>query len=335
MLHFNSLVLITTNICNLKCRHCYPTSGSSPVETFRYGSNKFMSVEQAERYVRQIPGLSNVNKILHFGGGESTLFAKEFKGLVALGKKYGLKASMVTNCSWAKDQKGADEFIGELKNFCMTRVQVSLSVFHQEFLSIEYPLRAIRACKRHGLDIVLRPIGTKSASVAKTLQQFPDKDLECVVICISKCLPVGRAKEEVPADEFLYQNIDYGGCQKILNLTIRQDGSVYPCCAGSDITNELRLGNADTEPLFDILARAELDPLLIALIYQGPRYLAELLKEADGKDFLKEKHVNICHLCNDLFINDEIAKQVREALESRLEKRWCPELIDAKKAREE
>ncbi len=320
MLQFNAVVLITTNICNLKCRHCYPASGPSRSEAFTYGSNKTMTAQQAEHYIKQIPELKNINQRIHFSGGESTLFAQEFRALVALGKKYGLRVSVTTNCSWAKDQEKADNFIEDLARRGLTRIEISLSVFHQEFLDINYPIRAIRACKKHGLEIILRPIVTKTASIAKTLQAIPPKDLEGTTIAVSKCMPMGRAKSEIPPDEFVYPEIHYGGCQKILNLTIRQDGSVYPCCAGSDITNALRLGNADRESLRDIIARAELDPLLVALTEQGPRYLAELLRETGGKDFLKEKHVNICHLCNDLFIDDEIAKQVRTALADRVGK---------------
>src|SRR3989344_2364572 len=133
MLQFNAVVLITTNICNLRCRHCYPSSGQTQEEIFRFGNNKTLTAAQAEQYIRQIPALKNVYPMLHIGGGESTLFTKEFKEIVSLGKKYGLQVSMVTNCSWAKDQEKADEFIADLKERGMTRVEISLSVFHQEF----------------------------------------------------------------------------------------------------------------------------------------------------------------------------------------------------------
>ena len=318
MLRFNSVVLITTNICNLKCRHCYPTSGPSKDLFFRYGNSKTLTAQQAEKYIRQIPHLENVKQHLHIGGGESTLFVDDFKELVTLGQKYGLSVSFVTNCSWAKDQKSANEFIKDLHERGLTFIEASLSVFHQEYLDVEFPIRAIRACKKSGVGVLLRPVITRSASAAKTLERISDDDLKGVAISTSKCTPIGRARLEIPTAEFLYDDIEYGGCEKILNLTIRQDGSVYPCCAGADVTNALRLGNADNEPLTEILKRAELDPLLVTLFEQGPRYLAELLYESGGKNFLKERHVNICHLCNDLFINDDIAEDVRRALQQRI-----------------
>ncbi len=326
MFKFNALVLITTNICNLRCRHCYPASGPSQAEAFTFGNNKMMSLQQAESYVKQIPGMANVNQRVHFGGGESTVFKKEFQELVSLAQRYNLTSSMTTNCSWAKDQEKADNFIGDMKKRGMNRIEISLSGFHQEFLDIGYATRAIRACKKHSLEITLRPVTTKTMSTAKALAGISKEDLEGTITYVSKCFPIGRARSEVSPEEFLYEEIKYGGCATMLNLTIRQDGSVYPCCAGSDITAALRLGNANHEPIRDILGRAESDPLLRVLFNHGTRYLAEILRDSGGKDFLQDQHVNICHLCNDLFINEDIARQVRQALYLRMQSESMPQL---------
>lgn len=320
MLKFHTVVLTTTNLCNLKCRHCYPASGASPEEIYRFGKNKAMSPEQAERYLRQIPGLENVEKRLHLAGGESTLFKEDFKKIVSLGKQYGLVVTMVTNCSWAKDQEKADEFIADLKERGMVGVQMSMSQFHQEFLNVGYVIRAIRACKKIGMEIVLRPIVTRKMTAASILKDIPVDDLMDVKISSSHCMPIGRAREAVHDDEFFHTDLDYCGCHKILSLTIRQDGAVYPCCAGSDITDALCLGNAEGEPLKDILTRAELDPLLSVLFFQGTKYLAEILRDYGGKDFTKKRYGHICELCNDLFINNEIANQIRAVLQSHLGK---------------
>ena len=326
MLKFNAVVFQTTNLCNLKCRHCFPSSGPSREEMFQYGKNKSMSPQQAENYIRQIPQLRNVEKLLHFGGGESTLFRDEFKAIVSLGKKYGLRVSMVTNSSWAKSQEEADCFMAELAERGMMSVQISVSKFHQEQLTIDHVIRAIRACKKSGVMVVVRPIIIKSYMAADILRGIPIDVLEGVRIATSQCMAVGRAREQVSEDDYFYKNLAYLGCHNTLYLTIRQDGSVYPCCSGSDITDSLCLGNADKESLADILTRAELDPLLNILFFQGTRYLAEILRDYKGIDFTKKRYSSICELCNDMFLDNNIAKEVRLAVMAHLRKKEAEQL---------
>ncbi len=326
MLKFNAVVLTTTNLCNLRCRHCFPSSGPSKEEMYRYGSNKSMSPQQAEVYVRQIPQLKNVEKLLHLAGGESTLFKNEFKAIISLGKKYGLRVSMVTNCSWAKSQEEADNFVEDWAQHGMMSVQMSVSKFHQEQLPIGHVIRAIRACKKFGVLVIVRPIIIKSYIAADILKGIPTDVLDGVRIATSKCQAVGRARVQVSEDDFFYDDLAYLGCHHALNLTIRQDGSVYPCCAGSDITDSLCLGNADKEPLADIITRAELDPLLNILVFQGTRYLAEILRDYKGIDFTKKRYTNICELCNDMFLDNNIARELRLAVMEHLRKKEAEQL---------
>ncbi len=320
MLKYNALVLQTTNLCNLRCRHCYPSSGATPEEIYRYGTSRSMTPQQAERYIRQVPGSKNIDQRLHLGGGESTLLKEEFKEIISLGKQYGLVVTMVTNSSWAKDQEIADAFINDLKTRGLAGIQLSISQFHQELLDIGYVIRAVRASKKVGLEIILRPVTTKTVTLADVLKNIPADDLFGVKIAASNCIAVGRARDAVADHEFFERDISFQSCHKMLNLTIRQDGGVYPCCAGSDITDALCLGNADCEPLQDILQRAETDPLLNVLVFQGTKYLAEILRDYGGKDFTNKRYGHICELCNDLFIDNTIAAQLRQALRHHLNK---------------
>jgi len=320
MLSFHNLVLITTNICNLHCRHCYPESGASSKEAFRFSNKKTMSVDQVERYVSQLPKLLNVRKKVHIGGGESTIFRKEFLLMIDVISKYGLASSLVTNSSWATSQKEADRLMHECKSKGLVESQLSVSSFHQEFLDIEYVVRAIRACKKFNILPVVRPIITKTSSIADTLRNIPMKDLEGVFVASSLCQPIGRARSGVVNKDLYYSKLDHIGCFNELNLTIRQDGRVFPCCAGGDILDSLCLGNADKEPLKKIITRAELDPLISILLVYGPKYIAEILVE-QGENFrLKKKYVSICHLCYDLFNDDLLIKRARQALARHFDK---------------
>ena len=157
--------------------------------------------------------------------------------------------------------------------------------------------------------------------LSKIIEKIPDSDLKGVSISSAKCIPQGRARYGISPDDFLYDKFDYGGCHSILFLTIRQDGSVYPCCAGSDLTTLLCLGNANKEPLSEIIARAQVDPILNILFYQGPKYLSEILSEQGSKDLTCNNYTNICHLCYELFMDNTIANDMRRVLSNYFSKK--------------
>ncbi len=314
MVYFHSVVLMITNKCNLHCRHCYPQSGSSPKEIYQYGNHPVMSIDQVRSYVCQISRLEGVGQGVHFAGGEPTLFREELTEMIRVVKEAGMQASLVTNCSWAGDQRKADAMARSLKRAGLMKMDLSVSRFHQQQLDISFVIRAIRSCKKNRIAVIIRPTILRSVSIGDTIKGIPFKDLQGTRIFSSYCSPVGRAEEWLVRKEFLEAPIEHQGCETFLNLAIRQNGRVYPCCAGSDITENLSLGNANQKPLFEIIERARVDPLLNILFRFGPKYLRELFIAKKGYDIVKKQPVTICDLCVQLFKDTSKAGSLRQCL---------------------
>lgn len=75
-----------TNVCNLKCSHCYNRENMN---------TKTMTPEQIEKIIIDMYN-SGVMR-LHLAGGEPTLFPKELDTYLATAKRYGIVTSMASN----------------------------------------------------------------------------------------------------------------------------------------------------------------------------------------------------------------------------------------------
>lgn len=75
-----------TNVCNLKCSHCYNRENMN---------SKTMSEEQIEKII--IDMYKNGIMRLHLAGGEPTLFPKELNTYLSTANKYGIVTSMASN----------------------------------------------------------------------------------------------------------------------------------------------------------------------------------------------------------------------------------------------
>ena len=323
MIRVNNFVLVITDICNLRCRHCYLSCGSAREGGGFYEKRGIMSVAQAQRYIEQLSAFKGIVKKVHIAGGEISLFKDNLKEIVFLLKKHKLPVSIVTNCSWAKDQKRAEDFVRCMSEQGVGQMQLSVSRFHQEFLDIGHAIRAVQACKKFGVEAVLRPLVTDEDNADDVIKNIPDNTLKGIIINPNKCNSIGRAGEEISKKEFSKAKLPYYGCFPTINLTIRSDGSVYPCCCGSETTKALCLGNLEKESLRDIITRAELDPLLGILFFQGPKYLSEILYQQGGKDFRDGDYSCICDMCNALFSDEDIVRDLRRATEAYIHDKHC------------
>jgi hypothetical protein len=137
-----------------------------------------------------------------------------------------------------------------------------------------------------------------------------------VQIANSRVQPVGRGAEMVPSDEVYYGSGPDGCCEQLLNLTIAPNGNVYPCCAGADMTAALACGNVLSESLADAVLKMRTDYMIRSIIHRGTGQLIPLLEQLGFADRIKPQYASICHLCWDVFHDDEVAGRVREHFEN-------------------
>jgi hypothetical protein len=298
-LSFNALVLIPSDHCNIKCRHCAPECGPSLKSAW--------NVDLLKKCITDAAKLENLQKRLHFAGGEPFLYFPQMLELCAHARSSGFASTVVTNGFWAKKPERAKGMFRRLADAGMFSVELSTDIFHQEHIPIVIIRQAIQVLKSTGLSIVLRVVTTRRHTVSDTMRQFSTDDLDGIEVLGSPAVPMGRALLEVQDEEF-YRSVDgaRGCCERLLNLTVRSDGSVFPCCAGSEENPSLALGNLSDAPLDALVRRAELNLTIKRLIHSGPASFFDLLRTVGLGHKIRPSYTNICHACTELFGDDEV-----------------------------
>jgi MoaA/NifB/PqqE/SkfB family radical SAM enzyme len=298
--HFRSLVLVPSYDCTARCAHCYPSCGPRSGRPWDSGF-----VERAIRGAARLP-VEVLNRYVHFAGGEPFLyFAQLVKGLECA-RSHGFRSSVVTNGFWAVSERAAEAKVRALVPLGLKRVELSVDTFHQEFVPLTRIRVLLRVLRRFGLEIFLRTVTTVRRDAWSAIAGIPLEELVGTMLVASPVSPAGRALDTIPESEFLYsRNLD-GCCFRQLNLTVRFDGNVSPCCAGSDTVPALSLGNIHRESYEEIVARLPYQFHLRALFCQGPMALAKALKAGGLGSKLKPRYVSMCHMCGEFFSDPEI-----------------------------
>lgn len=304
-LSFHALVLIPSDHCNIKCRHCAPECGPTLKSPWDLALLKKCISDACK-----IPGLT---KRVHFAGGEPFLYYEQMLEVCAHAHKAGFAHSIVTNGFWARKPARARLMFRELKSLGLCNVELSTDVFHQEHLPFSVVTDAIQVLKQNGTPIILRVNTTRRHTIDETLRQLRPQDLEDIEIAGSPVVPMGRALYAIQPDEFyLSPKGAFGCCDTALNLTVRGDGNVYPCCAGSEQNPSLSLGNIKEFPIDVLVQNAEMNLMIRRLVHSGPSAFFDVLRERGLAHKLKTEYTNICHACSELFADPEVIEAVRK-----------------------
>jgi len=299
ILEFNALVLIITEQCNISCRHC--ALGSSP------HLSRPIDVKLFQNAIKDAAHLPNVRKECAFAGGEPTLYIDELECLMETAVTEGMSPSVTTNGWWGKTEETATTILSRLFNAGLRRMELSVDVFHQEFIPIKNIRTALHLAREHGISVILRVCVTREHHAGRALQWLDTNDLEGVLVAISHIIPIGRAKTQCPSNQNYYsKRAIFGNCRDFLNLTISPNGNVSPCCAGSDMIPFLSLGNFREKGLEIIMDQLRFNKVIQQLVRMGPASFFKALSKRTRTRILSQPSVNICHLCSLLF-NDEDA----------------------------
>jgi pyruvate-formate lyase-activating enzyme len=303
-LHFNGLVLIPSDHCNIRCRHCAPECGPDLKSPW--------DVEALKKCITDAAKIPNLRRRVHFAGGEPFLYFNQMLEVCAHAHESGFVHSVVTNGFWAKNPTRAITMFQRLVTLGLCRVELSTDVFHQEFLPMHVVHQAIQVLKEVDVPITLRVVTTRKHSVDTILRQLKPEDLNDIEIVGAPVVPVGRAAYAVPKNEFyLSTSGACGSCDTLLNLTVRSDGNVYPCCAGSEENPSLSLGNISQFPIDALVQNAEMNLMIRRLVHSGPSSFFAILREEGLGHKIRPEYTNICHACTELFADAEVVDSIR------------------------
>jgi Radical SAM superfamily/Iron-sulfur cluster-binding domain/4Fe-4S single cluster domain len=299
MLRYHSLVLIPSDHCNISCRHCAPECGPAVRHPW--------DVDLLERCITEAARIPNLRKNIHIAGGEPFLYFTQMLQLARHAHRHGFSSSIVTNGFWGVNEPRAAGMIASLIEHGLRRVELSVDHFHLEFLPPRTIRQALRVLKDAGVFICVRVVTTRKHQIDETLRQFTPGDLDGVEVNASGLIPTGRAIREVNADEY-YSSAEgaHGSCSNFLNLTIRPDGNVGPCCAGAESTPSLSLGNVNSASLDRIAQDAEQNSFLKQVVERGPSSFFPALRNTGLERKIRAEYTSICQACSELFRDPEV-----------------------------
>lgn len=305
---FKTIALSYTRTCPLACRHCI--TESSPQATGR------MLPGQARRYIQSLPRFT---QSICFTGGEPLLFHREIVELTGLAKALGLKVSLVSGAGWVKDEATAKRKVRELTDTGLDEMTISWDSYHEEFLPRDRAVLLARLAVEAGLEVAVRTVLPAEGQADGYHTAFSDLPVE---LEIGRVIRLGQA-QSLPKEVFRWTDEPPKGvCRLVFKPVIEHDGTVYACCGPSlfsQKTSPLVLGNAEKEPLEDILERAAGNPLLEVISRLGPYGLYLLLRDhpLGQKRFkARSRYTGICDLCLDITNSPGLVEAILERLQA-------------------
>jgi MoaA/NifB/PqqE/SkfB family radical SAM enzyme len=259
--------------------------------------------------------LPNLKRHAVFGGGEATLFWGELLEMLQDARSHGFVSSLVTNGWWGKSKEKAEVRVGELERAGVARIDLSIDAMHEEFVHPAAIDSIIEGAKAAGMAVVLRICTTRRHRADDVLALLSPESQIGISVALSAVTPLGRARDEIGADEiWIEDGIPGGACHEDLNLAVTPSGDVFPCCAGSELCASLCMGNVFRESLEQIMRNTGMDVVIRTLVHRGPASFVDAISRAGLGHHLRDGYTNYCHLCNDIFTNPEVAEAVRASL---------------------
>lgn len=314
---FNSLVIETTSQCNACCDICYQSAGPNGSELI---GNKELSKAEVTTVINEASKVEGLSRRLHIAGGE--IFLKPKKNIhyfkIAQDTDYFNDIGVTTNAFWAEDKKKAHDLVNKCRKAGLVNMEISWDNWHKSYISADAVSNAIEACANNDIYVILRTLTTKSHLFDEAISQLrPDALALANQITSCPVFPTGRAKEKIDSSDIFHSNIS-GSCFSLLNLTVNANGDVYPCCSGADQTKGLAMGNIRKESIIDIAARMRSSPMLRTIVFYGVKKLIPILRSYGYK--MKGKYANTCHLCFEIFSNDELSSVLINDFDQKVEK---------------
>ncbi len=310
-LAFQSLVLETTDRCNAKCAMCYQAAGPHGSDLRGDGQ---LPLEVSLRVLDEAAVLPElVGSRVHVSGGEGFLRFEEMRQIFTKAAELGfVDVGATTNAYWAISPARALVLCERLREAGVTYLEVSIDHWHSPYIKFNRVHHLLHAMRRTGLHAILRLLSTQSHGMDEILAEFSAAELMHVQVANSRVQLIGRAATQVPADDVFYGRGVEGSCEQLLNLTIAPSGEVYPCCAGADMTKAMSSGNVIGESLAGIVLKMKTDFMIQSVIHGGAGQLIQVARSLGLGDKVDKQYQSICHLCWDVFHDDELAAAMRK-----------------------
>jgi organic radical activating enzyme len=304
--------LILGYTCNSKCRHCLWG------DTLQDESK--MSFEDVCHYIDSMSELQTAREVI-FSGGEPFLFRDVMtEGISYAYRRYNLSAAVTTNSFWATSRQQAQDVLGDLCARGLRRMQTSVDDFHQEYVPFERAANAVHAAIDLKIKCTVIVVATNKSKrrdyYVNALEIDSADDVDVLEV---QATPVGYASSRIDRSDYaLRGEVPADICAVLEAISILPDGSVQVCCGPPLPSKELNAGNARSERLADIIARAEWNPIFNALsLAKGPAILVNELEKLGKHRDLQPGYASPCDACQHILSGLKLGPELEAALGKR------------------
>lgn len=318
---FFNLALTLSFSCPNNCRHCGIVDVEEDVEE--------MGVEEAKHYIDMTSQLKDIMSIVITVGEPLLAFNKVISILEYAKTNYDYQGSISTSAYGMDTFSKTKSLLTQLQKAGLGTILLSVDDFHQEYVPIENVEYCLKAAQELEIPVMIQTMVTKDSGNFKDFKNILNfNESDNITFLETPCDPIGRAERQI-SDEKLLTNkqLPQGGCSIFRVIQIYPDGSVKLCCGTGSVHDNLTFGNVNEQHLYDIVKKAETQPLPNALAaWRGPGYLMKLAKEGGYSEYLLDSYTSVCHACYHIisnpelysFLTDRLVEKTQELVGARL-----------------
>jgi len=284
---------MVTDKCNTQCDICYLSCSPR--------SNDKLSVDDSLNFIRQALEIDTIDSVA-VTGGEPFLYLDELITITQTAHEYGFSVTCGTNGFWATNEAATNRILNDLSEAGLTSLTISVDEFHQHFIPISCIRNIMRAANEISLNVRISSITTKTSKQLSDIRMMIGDEVNSFEINDYPCLPIGNALKKMESHEFTYSSFVFPDrCFSENALTIKPDGSVYPCL----LTPALYLGNAYESNLIDIVRNFYDNQFCRIFERFGYEWFVQVIKNNGLPIALKDNYVSLCDLCHTIFEKKE------------------------------
>jgi MoaA/NifB/PqqE/SkfB family radical SAM enzyme len=297
------LGLLVTFRCNAECEHCLVDAGPHRSEV--------MEETDVRSYIDQACVIPYGTSALCLSGGEVFLYPALLERIISYAATKFASISVVTNAFWAKNEAIARRKLEPLQAAGLDTLVVSASPFHSVYVNPARAGFAVAAADRLGMRTHVKCTGPSDGPTPDQRIRALGPGANAASVQHMSLLAGGRARGLPPSAFTEHAGIPQGRCPGAV-LTISPNGDAYFCCTPGAFIDALKLGNAKTSSIQDLVQEYYMRGIFAFLRCHGPAALVPDLKEAGLGGKLRAGYVDVCHLCTSLLSDLEIAKAADE-----------------------
>ncbi|HEV2373498.1 MAG TPA: radical SAM protein [Streptosporangiaceae bacterium] len=319
---------MTTSECDAKCAHCLMRSSPERSDTLTLAQ----IIETVESAHAANPLLTVV-----FAGGEPTLLGDQLLDAVAHVASLGIRTRLVTNAGWAPTLEQARAYVNVLREAGLDEINFSADDFHLPFIPLDNVINAWRACKGAGFESVVIALasGPRSKITPATMMAAlgeevavtydddgymntfppPAADGTNYLIANNYIYRIGRGRglrqsyARFPDDS---RKLDQPCPWAVRTAALSAKNHLVACCGIEAEGNEvLDFGRRADHDITSLVAKANDDPLLLAIATLGPSHLMKRAQQFDPSLEFRPQYTAICEICEDVTTSRQAVAALR------------------------